>query len=39
MLNPDTAVDRLDVTPPEKVAVRVSGILMMTTPEPPEPAT
>jgi hypothetical protein len=39
MLNPDTAVDRLEVTPPEKVAVMVSGTLMMTTPEPPAPPT
>jgi hypothetical protein len=38
MLNPDTAVDRLEVTPPEKVAVMVSGTLIMTTPEPPSAA-
>ena len=29
------AVDEVWVTPPEKVAVTVSGVLMMTTPEPP----
>jgi hypothetical protein len=37
MLNPDTDVDRLDVTPPENVAVTLSGTLMMTMPEPPAP--
>jgi hypothetical protein len=35
MLNPETDVDRLDVTPPENVAVILSGTLMMTMPEPP----
>jgi hypothetical protein len=35
MLKPETEVDRLDVTPPEKVAVWVSGTFRITTPEPP----
>jgi hypothetical protein len=30
-------VDSDEVTPPEKVAVNESGILMITTPEPPPP--
>jgi hypothetical protein len=37
ILNPETAVDRLDVTPPEKVAVTLSGTLIITIPEPPPP--
>jgi hypothetical protein len=35
MLKPETDVDRLEVTPPEKVAVMLLGTLMMTIPEPP----
>jgi hypothetical protein len=35
MLKPETAVDTDEVTPPEKVAVWVSGTFRMTTPEPP----
>jgi hypothetical protein len=37
MLNPATEVEREDVTPPENVARKVFGILIMTTPEPPAP--
>jgi hypothetical protein len=36
-LNPETEVDREDVTPPENVAVTVLGTLIITMPEPPLP--
>ena len=35
-MNPLTDVDRDEVTPPENVAVTLSGTLIMTIPEPPE---